>query len=716
MRMKADHMSEKLKRAQHTRGRHARPSELDTLNAPQTPAHITSAPQAPMRAASTAQAPHQTRGAHIKADHSAMRTTPAGQTGLIPVIGAHTGIDRTAQASAQTSTAVPTPGRKPAQTSAAASTPGCALASASEPKHAPARKPAPAQALEPTESGCTKSGLAELDEPAERAESAEPAESAKLAEPDIPEVGTSAALISICTIISRITGFARTWAMAFALGATFVSSSYQVANNLPNMLYELVMGGMLATAFLPVYLSVKKKLGKKQSEEYASNLLTIVVLGLGVVSLLCMAFPAQVIYTQTFYSDQEQMSLSVFFFRFFAIQVVFYGASSIISGLLNANRNYLWGAIAPVFNNIIVIVTFLAYALVAPHDQTLAFLIIAVGNPLGVFVQMAIQIPALGKSGIRLRPRINLRDPALRETVSIGIPALFVTVCSFATVSVANAASYCFADNGPSVIAYARLWFTFPYSFLAIPVATTMFTELSDMQADDNTPGVIRGIISGTNQIFFLMIPFALYLIVFSVPLVTLYHMGAFTADSITQIASYLAVMAVALPFYGVNTYLQMVFSSIRKMMAFSLVTLLASVLQVGVIAASAWAAQNGFDVRIESVAVGTIVAYLVGDVLLLAYLRRHFGPMNLRSTALSCLRACGLGLLGAAAGAGVLAALEAFLSPLTGSIAQAFAYLVISGIVSLIVTFAPAAKLDLPEASFVTGIAGKLARRLKRS
>ena len=335
------------------------------------------------------------------------------------------------------------------------------------------------------------------------------------------------------------------------------------------MLYELVMGGLLATAFLPVYLSVKKREGKARSEEYASNLLTIVVLGLGIVSLLCMVFPAQVIYTQTFYSNQEEMDLSIFLFQFFAIQVVFYGASSIVSGLLNANRNYLPGAIAPVFNNIIVIVTFLAYAFIAPTNQTLAFYIIAVGNPLGVFVQMAIQIPALRRCGIKLRPRIDLHDPALRETVQIGLPALFVTICSFATVSVSNAASYCFADNGPSVIAYARLWFTFPYSFLTIPVATAMFTELSDMQADGNTRGVIRGIVSGSNQIFFLMIPFAFYLIVFSVPLVTLYHMGAFTDDSITQIASYLAVMAVALPFYGVNTYLQMVFSSIRKMGVF---------------------------------------------------------------------------------------------------------------------------------------------------
>lgn len=532
-----------------------------------------------------------------------------------------------------------------------------------------------------------------------------------------PKVGNSAALISICTIISRITGFARTWAMAFALGATFISSSYQVANNLPNMLYELVMGGMLATAFLPVYVSVKKKLGKEASDAYASNLLTIVALLLGTVSVLCIVFSAQVIYTQSFYSEQSEMDLAVYFFRFFAIQIVFYGASSIVSGVLNANRDYLWGAIAPVFNNLIVITTFLLYAAVAPHDQQLAFFIIAVGNPLGVFVQMAMQIPALHHHGIRLRLRLNLHDPALRETLSLGLPALFVTVCSFVVVSVSNAASYTYADNGPSVIAYSRLWFTFPYSFLAIPVATAMFTELSDLQVEGKRRGVVRGIIDGSSQIFFLMIPFMLYLIVFATPLVTLYHMGAFTEDSIGQIAGYLAVLALALPFYGVNTYLQMVFSAIRRMGVFSVMTFAASAAQVAIIMVGAWAAQSGTTLPflsrlgMETIAFATFAAYAIGDVIAFIWLRAHYGAARFTRVITACLRALGLGLLGAAAGFGVLWMLQHFIGSLNGSIVQALLYTIAGGIVSLVVTFLPAIKLNLPEAAFITNLAKKLHR-----
>ena len=534
---------------------------------------------------------------------------------------------------------------------------------------------------------------------------------------DDEKLGRSAAIISVCTIVSRITGFARTWSMAWALGATFLSSSYQVANNLPNMLYELVMGGMLTTAFLPVYMSLKKNSGKGKSEEYASNLLTLVVLALGILALLCIVFPSVVIYTQSFYSDQQTMGIATLLFQFFAIQIVFYGASSILSGILNSNRDYIWGAIAPVFNNLIVIAAFIAYIFVAPYSEEAAIYIIAVGSPLGVFVQMAIQIPGLKRNGIRLRPRLSLKDPALKETASIGLPALFITICGFITVSVSNAASYSFADNGPSVIAYSRLWFTFPYSFLAIPVATAMFTELSDMQASGNTGGVVQGIMKGSSQIGFLMVPFAMFLMIFSVPLVTLYHIGAFTSEGIIQISMYLAVMALALPFYGMNTYLQMAFSSIRRMLAFSLVTLLGSALQVAIVAAAVAIYDSGGPSDINWVAAGTIGAYLLGDIASFIYLKRIYANDGFRISpiAKSLLHALLLGMLGCIVGMGMFNLMQLLFGPMGFSLVRALIYVLVSGAFAVVATFAPAIGLDLPEASFATNIWSKFSSKLRR-
>lgn len=530
--------------------------------------------------------------------------------------------------------------------------------------------------------------------------------------PDENNIGASAALMSICTIISRITGFARTWAMAFALGSTMLSSSYQVANNLPNMLYELVIGGMLVTAFLPVYLSVKKKLGNEAGNAYASNLFTIVIILLGALSAVCIAFPAQVIYTQSFFSDQTTMGDATYFFQIFAIQIVFYGVSSILSGLLNANRDYLWSSIAPVANNLIVIASFVAYVFVEPTNATLALLIIAVGNPLGVFIQMAMQWPALRRNGIRLRLRLNLRDPALRETIALGLPTILVMIGSFVVVSVQNATSYAYTEDGPSIIMYARLWYTLPYSFLAVPITTAMFTELSDMHADNNFAGIKRGIVNGTNQILFMLIPFAAYLIVFSVPLVTLYHAGAFTMDSTYQIASYLCALSLSLPIYGVHSYLQKAFSSLRRMGTFAIVNTIISVMQALLIVGAA----AFTTLPIESIAWSSIAFYLVGDVMLFAYLRIRFGKLGLGSIFRACVLGTIFGVIGAAAGAGILLALETFVAPLSGSIPQAFGYVVAGGLVALFVTFGPAAALRLPEAIFFTSVIDKFTRKFRHS
>ncbi len=155
-----------------------------------------------------------------------------------------------------------------------------------------------------------------------------------------PSVARSTALMSIATLFSRATGLIRTWAMAFALGNSLITSSYQVANNMPNVIYELVAGGLLAAAFLPVYMLEKERGGEKSGNEFANNLLNITIVVLGILSILATIFAPQVIATQTFTvsEDAEVYQRAVAFFRIFAMQIVFYGIGGIVTGLLNANR------------------------------------------------------------------------------------------------------------------------------------------------------------------------------------------------------------------------------------------------------------------------------------------------------------------------------------------------------------------------------------------
>ena len=547
------------------------------------------------------------------------------------------------------------------------------------------------------------------EQPANTASPETESESARQA-----RVGRSQLLISVCVAISRITGFIRTWAMGLAMGTTLLSSSYQVACNLPNQLYELVMGGMLVTAFLPVYVSLRKREGEERANQYASTLMGIVLVFLGVVALLATLFAPQVVWTQMFFSPSGDRELVVYFFRFFAVQLLFYGVSAVAGGLLNSRSDYFWSSAAPIANNIVVIFAMFVYYFVSADNPDFAKLVLAVGTPLGVFVQMAMQVPALAKNGVHLKPwRINLHDPALRETLALGIPTIVVTLCSFATVSVQNAAAMAVSDAGSSVLYYARQWFTLPYAFLAVPVTTTLFTELAGMVADRDDAAVRRTIVSGTQQNFFSMVPFMLYLIVFAVPLVSLFRAGSFDWTSVDLVSGYLAVMALSLPFYACFLFMQKVFSALRAMKQYAVCNLVVSIVQVVLtivlcLGAGSW---DGFG--LAGVAVAQIAFFVLGTVWCYAYLSKRLGGIGLRTLVGSFMSSLLVGAAGAAVGAALLWALQAFVMPIeAGGIPWALACIVVGGLASLVVTYGLGVVLHVPGSAFINRIVARFLPR----
>jgi putative peptidoglycan lipid II flippase len=516
-------------------------------------------------------------------------------------------------------------------------------------------------------------------------------------------VGRSAAMMSALVIVSRLTGFLRTWGQAFALGTTLLSSCYTVANNLPNQLYELVIGGMLITAFLPVYLDVREHKGKEGANAYISNLLSILLIFLGVCFVLCLVFAAPLIWVQSASTDQSQMADGVVLFRFFAIEIVLYCLSSVASGILNAERDYFWSNAAPIFNNIITIASFVAFAFLVDTNYPLAFLILAVGNPLGVAVQVIMQIPSLRRHGIRLSFKIDLHDPALRETVGIGAPTLVCTACSFVTTSVMTSmALAAVPEQGGSIQYYARLWYTLPYAVLAVPITVAMFTEMSETFAKGDERAFGRQVSSGMSHLMLALIPFMIYLMVFSKPLMSLLRVGQFDAQSADLTAAYLSTLALALPWYGLQTFFQKVFSSMRRMTLFAVANVAASVVQVvftiGMVGI----------LGIHAVSLGSAVFMLMLCVISVAFLRYAKVPVALKPFVLSCVRSLALGIAGGAVGGAVVWALGGFGSL---TVVRAIIVVVAGGIPSVLVTYGIAVALKLPEASFVSKLLAKFRR-----
>lgn len=520
----------------------------------------------------------------------------------------------------------------------------------------------------------------------------------------------SSNIVSILVIIGRITGFFRTSVQAWAIGALGLASAYTVANNLPNLLYELVMGGMLITSFLPVYMSVKSKRGKQAAADYASNLTSIVVLVMLVVLVLSLVFAAPIVWTQSAGATEGfDSELAIYFFRWFAIEVVLYALSSLVSGVLNAERDYFASNVAPILNNVITIAGFLIYGFLV-NDLGLpmgrAIVVLAIANPLGVAVQVLAQVPALMRHGVTLRPHINLHDPALGETLKIGLPTLVLMLISTPTAAVTSSCALSVTPAGASIAYYARVWYVLPFSIFAIPISVTMFTELSGSYMAGKLDTFKGYLASGIRKIVFTLVPMTLYLIVFAPYLVAVFTAGSFSGEAAQQTATYLQCLALALPFYGLSSYLQKACSSMIKMNFYMVATIVATVLQIAMCVGLTplWGL---YVVPISS-------TFFYGSVVIvtLLYIRRELGSIGMKSIAATAVRAFMLGLLGSLVGILILVVLRRVVGPCQGVLLGAL-YCVVGGIPSVLVTFGLAYAQGISEAPFFDALFGRIARRL---
>lgn len=514
---------------------------------------------------------------------------------------------------------------------------------------------------------------------------------------EAPSVARSTLLMSIATLGSRVTGLARTWVMAFALGNTVITSAYQVANNMPNVIYELVAGGLLGAAFVPVYLLQKKQRTDDGGSEFASTVLNLAIIVLGILSLLATVFAPAVISTQTFTLDSgaEVSTQATFFFRIFACQIVFYGIGGVVTGILNANRVYFLPSLAPALNNIVVIASLLAYLPLSAANESLALLVLAVGTTLGVVIQFCIQLPALAKAGFHYRPRINLHDPALKEALKIAVPTFLYIIGTMVAFSCRNAFSLEAADNGPSTLIYAWTWYQLPYGVVAVSLSRALFTEMSDDAARGDNKSLRRHIESGISGTLLLIIPLAGVMGSLATPLMQLFQAGAFSAEDASFVGSILALWVVSMPFYSVLMYLYNAYASIRKFMVFAVVSTLLVILQVVLYATLCLPGALG----LSGVPVADLVYYGGCCLLLLVMLQRYVGSIGIRSILSKSLRVLLATFIGIA-----LSLLVQALLPFDGSsMLTGLITILVCGILSVLVIFLLCAVLRVPEMQLIT-------------
>jgi putative peptidoglycan lipid II flippase len=443
--------------------------------------------------------------------------------------------------------------------------------------------------------------------------------------------------ISVATVLSRATGYGRYMAQAAALGAGYVADAYTASILLPGLIYELFMGGILYSIFIPVLVDRITRVGEEDARRLTNALFTLMLPLIMVLSVAGIVFarPLVLLVTdwQSGLSPSEAgrtLDLAVLFFRIFSLQILFYGISTIGTGVLQAHRHFFLPTFAPVLNNLMVIASFVAYALLVDTDQTLALYVLAVGVTAGVAVMALALVPTMLSLGYRPRPQLG--HPALLPTARLAGPMVVLVAAS-----VAFQLFSAYLATGFEALAelnYAFTIFSLPYGVFVVAIATALMPELSEKHSRRDADGYRETFSFGLRTMTFVVIPSAVGMISLSEPIVgLLYERGNFDAGDTMTVSGLLVVYAAGLLGYSVYFFLVRAFYSRQNTKTPALLNVAIFVLYAGL----AYGLSRVWGVT--GVVLALSIAYAVLAALGLAATRREIGQIEGRRLVRSLLK-----------------------------------------------------------------------------
>lgn len=446
-----------------------------------------------------------------------------------------------------------------------------------------------------------------------------------------PSLRSATLTMAVGTVLSRLTGFGRVAALAYALGFVRLTDAYNLANTTPNIVYELVLGGVLSATLVPVFVERLATRDEREAWDAVSAVATVATVVLVVVTVAFALAAPWIIGLYTFRVGGEtgraQHAVATHLLRMFAPQVLFYGLITLATAALHARRRYLATATTPVVNNLVVIGVLLAFPHVARgrtlgavlHDPA-ALALLGLGTTAGVAAQACALWPALRRAGARLRPLWAPRHEAVGAVLSLsGWTAGYVAanqVALWVVLALAN-------GRAGDVAAYqsAYLFFLLPHGVLAVSVMTALLPELAERWSVGDRPGFRNRLSLGLRLIAAVMIPVAALYAVLAHPLIRLLLLrGNLSVASADTTGTLLATFAVGLPAFSAYLLCVRAYQAMQDTRAAFAVY----VLENGANVVLALALYPPFGVTGLAAAYG--LAYGVGTVVALAHLHRRLG------------------------------------------------------------------------------------------
>ncbi|WP_051298004.1 murein biosynthesis integral membrane protein MurJ [Brevibacterium album] len=318
---------------------------------------------------------------------------------------------------------------------------------------------------------------------------------------------SAALLVSLATLAARLFGFIRWIVFSPTVGAGAVGTAYQSANQVPNILYEVVAGGALAGAVVPLLaapLAARARAGgdAETASRIASALLTWSVTLTLPLAVLVAVLREPLAAALAPADSPEAAGLIAGFLLVFAPQLVLYGIGGVLTGVLQAHRRFLWPAFMPLVSSVVVIGVYAGYAQMRGPGAEAggdALALLAWGTTAGVAAMtLPLALPVRG-TGIRVRPTWRFPEGVAHRAVRLAAAGMSVLLAQQAATLVIMLVSNRVGGSGVFVVfGYVQAVYLLPYAVLAVPVATVAFPKLAALVAERTESAPERAEAGGT--------------------------------------------------------------------------------------------------------------------------------------------------------------------------------------------------------------------------
>jgi putative peptidoglycan lipid II flippase len=448
------------------------------------------------------------------------------------------------------------------------------------------------------------------------------------------------ALMTAGTTLSRLTGYVRIAAQTAALGVTVgaLGNVYVQANTTPNIVYELILGGVLTSVFVPVFVDHRRAQGREAAFDLGSRVLTLALVLLTALAVAGIALAPQIMRLYLAASDaadrRAQIELGVFLLRWFMPQVVFYGIGAIAGGLLNAEGRFGPPMFAPILNNLVAIAAFGTYALLhagsPPSVEGISGLektVLGAGTTLGVVAMTVALWPSLRAVGFRWRLRGGWRHPGIRRVVRLsGWVVLYVCANQLAYLAIIVLAGSIDGRARFQIYATAFVVFLLPHSIFAVSIFTALLPGMAERFGAGDLGGVRERFSLGLRDTVVVIVPAAFGFLVLAGPITSLLlEHGAADAADAALIARTLQGFAVGLPCFSAFQLITRTFYASQDSRTPALINLGAAAVTVGVDVVLVVIA--GFDV--PGLALGHAASYVVATGTGIVLIRAKLGSID---------------------------------------------------------------------------------------